>query len=108
MRSYSEHLRVPAAYWILGEISAVTLASTAWAGFDLIVAIACYVVFCGGTAAVLLAWSHTTIEVSDGAIVRARALLAKAPAEVVDKIRARQKLAGEEVERITNRLGSLG
>ena len=36
------------------------------------------------------------------------AFLAKAPAEVVDKIRARQKLAGEEVERITNRLGSLG
>ena len=29
-------------------------------------AIACYVVFCGGCAAVLLAWSHTTIEVSDG------------------------------------------
>jgi hypothetical protein len=66
MRSYSEHLRVPAAYWILGEISAATLASTAWAGFNLIVAIACYVVFCGGCAAVLLAWSHTTIEVSDG------------------------------------------
>ena len=36
------------------------------------------------------------------------AFLAKAPAEVVDKIRARQKLAGEEVERITNRLGSFG
>ncbi|MGD9621492.1 MAG: valine--tRNA ligase [Mycolicibacterium sp.] len=33
--------------------------------------------------------------------------LAKAPAEVVDKIRARQQLAGEEVERITARLESL-
>jgi valyl-tRNA synthetase len=36
------------------------------------------------------------------------AFLAKAPVEVVGKIRARQQLASEEVERITNRLGSLG
>jgi len=35
------------------------------------------------------------------------AFLAKAPAEVVDKIRARRQLAGEEVERITNRLNTL-
>ncbi len=33
--------------------------------------------------------------------------LAKAPGEVVDKIRERQKLAGEEVDRITARLASL-
>ncbi|MGI9124398.1 MAG: class I tRNA ligase family protein, partial [Mycobacterium sp.] len=35
------------------------------------------------------------------------AFLAKAPADVVDKIRDRQKLAGEEVERITARLAAL-
>jgi valyl-tRNA synthetase len=35
------------------------------------------------------------------------AFLAKAPAEVVEKIRARQKLAAEEVDRITARLASL-
>jgi valyl-tRNA synthetase len=35
------------------------------------------------------------------------AFLAKAPAEVVDKIRGRQALAGEEVERITARLAGL-
>lgn len=35
------------------------------------------------------------------------AFLAKAPAEVVDKIRARQQVAGEEVERITARLAAL-
>jgi valyl-tRNA synthetase len=35
------------------------------------------------------------------------AFLAKAPAEVVAKIRARQQLAREEVERITNRLAAL-
>jgi valyl-tRNA synthetase len=35
------------------------------------------------------------------------AFLAKAPENVVDKIRGRQQLAGEEVERITARLGGL-
>jgi valyl-tRNA synthetase len=35
------------------------------------------------------------------------AFLAKAPADVVDKIRGRQQLAREEVERITSRLASL-
>ncbi len=35
------------------------------------------------------------------------AFLAKAPADVVDKIRERQKLAGEEVDRITARLATL-
>jgi valyl-tRNA synthetase len=36
-----------------------------------------------------------------------QAFLAKAPAEVVEKIRARHRLAGEEVERITSRLSGL-
>jgi valyl-tRNA synthetase len=35
------------------------------------------------------------------------AFLAKAPADVVDKIRDRQKLAGEEVDRINARLAAL-
>jgi hypothetical protein len=71
---------VPAAYWVLGMLSAVIFASTAWAGFNLIVAIACYVVFCGGCAAVLLAWSHTTIEVSDGELRAGSATLPLATA----------------------------
>ena len=35
------------------------------------------------------------------------AFLAKAPGDIVDKIRDRQKLAGEEVMRITARLAAL-
>jgi Protein of unknown function (DUF3093) len=66
MRSYTERLRAPAGFWILGEVSAVIFASTAWAGFSLVVAIACYVVFCGGCAAVLLSWGRARIEVHDG------------------------------------------
>ncbi len=66
MRSYIERLRVPTAWWALGMVSAVIFASTAWAGFSLIVALASYVVFCGGCAAVLMIWGHASIEVSDG------------------------------------------
>jgi hypothetical protein len=66
VRSYTEHVRAPAGVWILGMLSAFTFASIAWAGFDVLVAIASYVVICGGCAAVLLAWGHATVEVSDG------------------------------------------
>jgi hypothetical protein len=66
MRSYSERLRVPAGFWILGELSAAIFASTAWAGFSLLVAIASYAVFCGGCAALLLSWGRARIEVHDG------------------------------------------
>jgi Protein of unknown function (DUF3093) len=66
MRSYSERLRVPAGFWILGEFSAVIFASTAWAGFSVFVAIASYVVICGGCAALLLSWGRARIEVYDG------------------------------------------
>ncbi len=66
MRSYTERLRVPASWWLLGMLSAIIFASTAWAGFSLLVAAGSYVLFCGGCAAMLLVWSHTTIEVSSG------------------------------------------
>jgi hypothetical protein len=67
MRSYTERLRVPAAYWWLGMFTAVTFASFVWAGFSLLVAVLSYVVICGGCCAVpLLLWGRTTIEVSSG------------------------------------------
>jgi len=66
MRSYTEQLRAPAAVWLLGMFTAFIFASMAWAGFSVFVAIASYVVICGGCAAVLLVWGHATVEVSDG------------------------------------------
>jgi Protein of unknown function (DUF3093) len=66
MRSYTERLSVPAAYWWLGMLTTFTFASFVWAGFNVAVAIASYVLFCGGTAAVLLAWGRTSIEVTNG------------------------------------------
>jgi len=66
MRSYTEQLRAPAGVWILGMFTAFLFASMAWAGFNVLVAITSYVVICGGSAAVLLAWGRATVEVSDG------------------------------------------
>jgi Protein of unknown function (DUF3093) len=66
MRSYTERLRVPAAYWWLDMLTAFTFASFVWAGFNLIVALASYILFCGGTAAALVLWGRTTIQVSSG------------------------------------------
>ena len=85
MRSYTERLRAPAAMWVLSMVSAVILASTAWAGFSLLVAIAFYVVFCGGCAAVLLHWGHATIEVYDGEL---RAGSATLPLALAGKVMA--------------------
>jgi hypothetical protein len=93
MRTYTEQLRVPAAWWLLGMFSAVIFASTAWAGFSLIVAIASYVVFCGGCAVVLLNWSRTTIEVCDGELRAGRVTLPLAQAGRVaplDEAQARE------------------
>ncbi len=66
MRTYTERLRVPAAYWWLDMLTAFTFASFVWAGFNVVIAIASYVVFCGGCAAALLAWGRITVEVSNG------------------------------------------
>jgi hypothetical protein len=66
MRRYTEQLWVPVAWWLLGMFTAFTFASFVWAGFNVLVAIGSYVVFCGGTAAVLLIWGTATIAVSGG------------------------------------------
>jgi hypothetical protein len=84
MRSYAERLRVPAAYWWLGMFTAVTFASFAWAGFDLLVAGLSYVLFCGGGCALpLVLWGHTTIEVTSGELRAGQATL---PLAVVGEV----------------------
>jgi Protein of unknown function (DUF3093) len=66
MRDYHERLRAPAAWWLLGELSALIFASFASPSFGLLVIIASYVVFCGGCAVPMLVWGHATIEVAAG------------------------------------------
>ena len=75
MRSYTEQLRAPASWWFLGMFSAVTFASTAWAGFNVLVAVASYLLICGGTAAALLIWGSARVEVSGGELRAGRTTL---------------------------------
>jgi hypothetical protein len=92
MPNYTEQLRVPASWWVLGMLSAFIFASTAWAGFSVLVAVACYVVLCGGCAVALLLMSRTRIEVSHGELrVGASTLPLAVAGEVaaLDEVRTR-------------------
>jgi Protein of unknown function (DUF3093) len=93
MRSYTERLHVPAAYWWLGELTAATFASFVWAGFNLWVALASYILFCGGCAAVLLLWGRTTVEVSQGELRAGATTLPLATAGEVAALDEAQSLA---------------
>jgi hypothetical protein len=92
MPNYTEQLRVPASWWVLGMLSAFIFASTAWAGFSVLVAVACYVVLCGGCAVALLLMGRTKIEVSHGELrVGASTLPLAVAGEVaaLDEVRTR-------------------
>jgi hypothetical protein len=92
MPNYTEQLRVPASWWGLGMLSAFIFASTAWAGFSVLVAVACYVVLCGGCAVALLLMGRTKIEVSHGELrVGASTLPLAVAGEVaaLDEVRTR-------------------
>ncbi|MDQ2876191.1 MAG: DUF3093 domain-containing protein [Actinomycetota bacterium] len=65
MRSYREHLRVPASYWALGFITMATFASFAWAGFSYLVAVAAYLVLMVAPGVALWIWGNATIMVTD-------------------------------------------
>ena len=66
MRSYREHLRVPASYWALGFVTMATFASFAWAGFDYLIALAAYLVLVVAPGVALWIWGNATIMVADG------------------------------------------
>ena len=96
MRSYREHLRVPASYWVLGFITMATFASFAWAGFSLAVAIGAYVLLVIAPGVLLWVWGNATIAV-DGEELRAgRDVLSLAQAGHVQVLDAQQtgKLRG--------------
>ncbi len=54
MRNYHEHLRAPISWWLIGMACAAIFGTTLWAGFSVLVAVACYLAFGGGCAAALL------------------------------------------------------
>lgn len=76
MRTYREQLHVPFSWWLLALVNVAILGTTAWAGFDVYVAIGAYAVLGGGTAAWLLIWGDlTSIEVTGGELRAGRATL---------------------------------
>jgi hypothetical protein len=76
MRTYREQLHVPFSWWLLALINVAILATTVWAGFDIYVAVAAYVILGGATAAWLLIWGHlTSIEVTGGELRAAKSVL---------------------------------
>jgi hypothetical protein len=96
MRSYREHLRVPASYWVLGFITMVTFASFAWAGFSVFVAIGAYVVLVIAPGVALWAWGNATIAVDGGELRAGRDTLPLARAGHVQVLDTQQtaKLRG--------------
>ena len=67
MRHYSEHLRVPVSYWVLGWfLTLFPLASLVWGGLSVWVGVASYAVFLLVPALARLTWGHMRIEVTGG------------------------------------------
>jgi hypothetical protein len=93
MRSYREHLRVPASYWVLGFITMATFASIVWAGFSLIIGVLAYVVLVGGPALALLIAGEKTISVSGGELRAGRAVLPLGMAGQVQALDEKQTAA---------------
>ena len=92
MRNYHEHLRAPISWWVIGMVCAAIFGTTLWAGFSVLVAVACYLAFGGGCAAALLIWGSATIEVIDGELRAGRARLplgAAGEVAVLDEAQAR-------------------
>ena len=75
MRSYREHLRVPASYWVLGFITMANFASLVWAGFSMLTGVVSYVVLVGLPGVALLIAGEKTISVADGELRAGRAVL---------------------------------
>lgn len=93
MRNYSERLRVPASWWLLGLVVAAIFASTVWAGFPALAALASYVVIMGGTVAGLLAYGWPRIEVTGTELRAGKSVLPLAAAGQVTALDAAQTRA---------------
>jgi Protein of unknown function (DUF3093) len=75
MRNYSERLRAPASWWLLGLLVAAIFASTVWAGLNALAALASYVVIMGGAVAGLLAYGGVRIAVTGSQLRAGKAVL---------------------------------
>jgi Protein of unknown function (DUF3093) len=65
MRVYRERLGVPLAWWLLGLVMILLLATELVAGFSWPIAVAVYLVLTGGLAAMLVSWGRLSVVVTD-------------------------------------------
>ena len=75
MRDYRERLAVPPAWWFLAIPVIGLLGGELWAGFGGWAGAAIFAAFAVGLIAALLAWGSARIEVSDGRLSAAGAVL---------------------------------
>jgi hypothetical protein len=64
MRVYHERLGVPLAWWLLGLVMILLLATELVAGFSWPLAVASYLVLTGGLVAMLVSWGRVSVVVT--------------------------------------------
>ncbi len=85
MHFYRERLFAPPLWWVVGIITMLTFGAIVWTGFDLAITAAVFAALIGITAAFLLNWSRTTIEVTPGELRTGTATL---PLALAGEVRA--------------------
>ena len=94
MRDYRERLAVPAAWWVLAVPVIVLLGAYGiYANLSGTVVVIIYAVFTVGCCAALLAWGSSLIEVGDGELRAADAVLPLSQVTQVRALDARQAAA---------------
>ena len=66
MHSYRERLFAPPSWWVAGMATMLTFGAIVWTGFDLGITLAVFGAAILVTAAFLLNWGRTIIEITDG------------------------------------------
>jgi hypothetical protein len=85
MHFYRERLYSPPSWWLIGMTCALMFGAIVWTGFDLALTIAVFAALILFTAALLVNWGRTTIEVTGGELRAGQDAL---PLTAVGEVRA--------------------
>jgi Protein of unknown function (DUF3093) len=92
-RLYYERLRVPASWWLASVTCVLTLGTTLWAGFSVVIGLIVYLVMGGVTALALQTFGAATVEVTGTDLVAGRRRLAIGQITEVSAMDAEQTTA---------------
>jgi hypothetical protein len=84
MRDYHERLRVPTSWWLIAGMCVLILGTELFAGYNLIVGAAIYIVLALICAGTLLHWGGAVVSVSGGEL---RATAARLPLATAGEVR---------------------